>query len=69
MLVENVLFKDKSNHKLQNWYLEMIGMLRNVRIYIGDLYNKDRKSSLKQVVILNYRSINRIQVSEYYSNF
>ena len=47
----------------------MIGMLRNVRIYIGDLYNKDRKSSLKQVVILNYRSINRIQVSEYYSNF
>ena len=44
-------------------------MLRNVRIYIGDFYNKDRKSSLKQVVILNYRSINRIQVSEYYSNF
>lgn len=69
MLVENVLFKDKSNHKLQNWNLEMIGMLRDVRIYTGDFYNKDRKSSLKQAVILNYKSINRIQVSEYYSNF
>lgn len=69
MLVENVLFKDKSNHKLQNWNLEMIGMLRDVRIYTGDFYNKDRKSSLKQAVILNYKNINRIQVSEYYSNF
>ena len=35
----------------------------------GDFYNEDRKSSLKQAVILNYKSINRIQVSEYYSNF
>lgn len=47
----------------------MIGMLRDVRSYTGDFYNEDRKSSLKQAVILNYKSINRIQVSEYYSNF
>ena len=47
----------------------MIGMLRDVRIYTGDFYNEDIKSILKQSFILNYKSINRIQVSEYYSNF